>query len=261
MKILLRHYDNEEYVWKDAEFDGDYFIVGGNRLSETRVASIIDDNRSEYVRCSACGKAFKKGSPELETHMNRYLDINNCFKCQYAVEGRKEIVGTEREEIGVGRYTVVQKYNVAITCQRCWNYDGYPVIGSDEAHRSCRYARCATAAYEDIADIFTASPGVFDDIITVDKVIEAGFKSVDANGRVDMYRLKGRNNIFACVNKMSIVEHFRINYRYDSWDIVYSKQLDKLFCINGNKYTEWNPRDVNDATKDYIKNKIAALYN
>ena len=76
-----------------------------------------------------------------------------------------------------------------------------------------------------------------------------------------MYRLKGRNNIFACVNKTSIVERFIISYRYDSWDIVYSKQLDKLFSMNGNKYVEWNPIDVNDATKDYIKNKIAALYN
>lgn len=115
-----------------------------------------------------------------------------------------------------------------------------------------------------IEDVFTKYPNVFDDMITVDKVLDNGFterKEYASRGQVE-YKLKARNNITAVVNKLNIVDCFVIDYRTHRITVLYSKKYDKLFAMSSGAYTEvkgiWFMPDTTFAN---IKEKIASLYN
>ena len=53
MKVLLREFGNEQYVWKNVKIDSDTsFIVDGKRVLQTNVVSVFRDNRTNFVKCS-----------------------------------------------------------------------------------------------------------------------------------------------------------------------------------------------------------------
>lgn len=263
MKVLLRRWEGKEYVWEDAEFRGTHFFVDGEAVSESEIVSVYEDNRSEYVKCSACGQTFKKSDEEIEKHKTRYKDINTCFGCNNLYRDfRRRSSSTERfEHIEDNRYRIITEQEACLRCDKAYTWNSYSPIGSDNAQTNCKYKACETATYDAIEDIFTRHPGIFDDIITVDKIVEVGYKEKSGSYNGSYYRLNGRNTIWAYVNSMSIVDFFSVEYNGYSWSIVYSKKLDKLFWMSGGKYKEWNPEVVNENTKEYIKGKIKELYN
>lgn len=261
MKILLRKFDGKEYVWEDAEYKKDRFYVGGTPVYETGIVSIIDDERDQYVKCSNCGKIFKKDSPEIEKHKNKYKDINTCFSCIYKRHYNNVILNTNYECISDGVFKYTKEEKVDVVCNSQYRYNGQPCIGTEEAQNQCIHKKCADATYDAFTDFFIENPGAFDDIITIDKIITAGYRDVIDGAIETHYLMRGKNKIYAVVNSMSIVDHFRIEYYSDCWDIVYSKKLNKLFSIGYTNYTEWEPSRVPASTREYIKNKIAQLYN
>ena len=50
MKILLREYNSEDYVWVTAKHNGEYFVVDGEIIEEYRIVSVINDNRKNYIK-------------------------------------------------------------------------------------------------------------------------------------------------------------------------------------------------------------------
>lgn len=255
MKVLLRQcYSGAEYVWKEAEYKDGYFYVDGEHYYESNIVSITDDDRGDKVKCSACKKIFTKDSPEIEVHKNRYKDINTCFKCGnlYAYASGNETV---RYEIDGDVYKKVRELPCTLYCSKAWPRGP---IGSERAQNNCYAKPCADAQMVEISDIFTQNPGIFDDITTVDKLLEVGYREKMND---NIYRLHGRNKIEVYVNNIGIVDHFIVTYYGNSWCLVYSKKLDKLFITDHYKYAEWNPGLVSESTNRHIKNRIAALYN
>lgn len=263
MKILLRRHGTKNYVWVDATYDAQSFRVGAMRVSLTNIVSVSDDDRKKYVKCSACGAIFKSDSKEIEVHKNRWKDIATCLNCSLMTAYNLGDQKTSYEMDETGKYKRTVEGYVDLRCKARRYYNPEPLLGNVD-RGCCRYKACSTAEMQELSDIFFDHPGVFDDIITVDRIIEVGYKSSEASsihGYYIEYALNGRNNIRAVTNSDGIVDFFNFKYGNKKWAIVYSKKLDKLFTTCGHEYLEWNPADLSDSTKAYVKRKISELYN
>lgn len=259
MKLLLRSYNNEPYVWKDAKYETRGWVVNDAPVVETNIVSILNDNRNQYFKCSRCGEIFRKGSPKWEQHQQRTTDTSKCFDCPYL---RYSTNGTVKRTFALqddGKYTMTEKYpNTTLQCR--YNYPSID-IASEDARSRCQYNECATATSEPITDIFTENPGIFDSIITINKVLQAGYVERYIRHLWTEYKMKGKYTIYAEVNDLNIVDHFKIGYRGNLWDVYYSQVTNKLYnCTYENKYQEWNPYQVPNSTIEAITKKIATLY-
>lgn len=254
MKVLLRKWNDEEYTWKDAEYKNGAFYIGTSPTIESNIVSVIDDNRDNLVRCSACGEYFEKDSPDIEVHKNRYKNVQTCIGCPNLYTRAIDCNNTRFERIENGEYRKIEERVYEMYCSMGWR--SYKV-GTADAQNRCTHHRCATADMVPIKDIFTDYPGAFDDIVTIDKVLSVGYREKVANG----YRLNGRNNIAAFINTMGIVDHFILTYHNDDFRLVYSKKYDKLFYVGGGRYQELDTFCLPQRTIDYVKNRIAELYN
>ena len=92
MKVLLREFGNEQYVWENAEIDSDTsFIVDGERVLQTNVVSVFRDNRTNFVKCSMCG-AILKNVPEViaphlsNAHIFKTVKVLSTFTVSSAVQ-------------------------------------------------------------------------------------------------------------------------------------------------------------------------------
>lgn len=259
MKILLKHFNEEVYVWKNAEMgERGLFVVEGNEVNYDNIVSVSRDNRKKFVRCSACGEIIKKS--DIDKHKAKGSASATCFGCQYMRENGSKQLSVKYSLQEDGSYIGTVKKNVKLMCNQSY-YHRYD-INSQDARDHCRYKNCATAEMSKIEDIFTKYPGVFDDIITVDSVLDAGFKDRREYGNRVHYTLKARNNIVAVVNKMNIVEYFNVSYRNETWKVMYSKKYNMLFRMNGGTYRKFEcPYGMPTDTFSRIKEKIASLYN
>lgn len=263
MRILLRNYDGEQYVWKKAEVKSatKFTLEDGCDVSQAEIVSISRDNRKKFVKCSACGEIIRNTQEAINEHKLKGTTSATCFGCKYMREmGSKQlsVKYTLQED---GSYSANVKKSLNLVCTATWST---PDINSENARRYCKFKQCATAEMKAIEDVFTKYPNVFDDIITVDKVLDNGFterKEYTSRGQVE-YKLKARNNITAVVNKLNIVDCFVIDYRSHRITVLYSKKYDKLFAMSSGTYTEvkgiWFMPDTTFAN---IKEKIASLYN
>lgn len=263
MRILLRNYNGEQYVWKKAEVKSatKFTLEDGRVVSQAEIVSISRDNRKKFVKCSACGEIIRNTPEAINEHKLKGTTSATCFGCKYMREmGSKQlsVKYTLQED---GSYSANVKKSLHLVCTATWNT---PDINSENARGYCKFKQCATAEMKAIEDVFTKYPSAFDDMITVDKVLDNGFterKECASRGQVE-YKLKARNNIIAVVNKLNIVDCFVIDYRNHRITVVYSKKYDKLFAISSETYTEvksiWFMPDTTFAN---IKAKIASLYN
>ena len=87
MKVLLREFDNEQYVWKNVEIDSDTsFIVDGKRVFQTNVVSVFRDNRINFVKCSMCGAILKNVPEVIAEHRKKATTSETCLNCKYLRE-------------------------------------------------------------------------------------------------------------------------------------------------------------------------------
>lgn len=263
MRVLLRNYNGEQYVWKKAEVkDATKLILeDGKDVFQVGIVSISRDNRKKFVKCSACGEIIRNTPEAINEHKLKGTTSATCFGCKYMREIRSKQLSVKYTLQEDGSYAANVKKSLNLVCSATWNT---PDINSENAREYCKFKQCATAEMKAIEDVFTKYPGAFDDMITVDKVLDNGFterKERTSKGEVE-YKLKARNNIIAVVNKLNIVDRFVIDYRNHRITVAYSKKYDKLFAINNGTYTEvksiWFMPDTTFAN---IKAKIASLYN
>ena len=260
MKVLLREFDNEQYVWKNAEIDSDTsFIVDGKRVFQTNVVSVFRDNRTNFVKCSMCGAILKNVPEVIAEHRKKATTSETCLNCKYLRERRPKQKSIKYVAQPDGTYLVTDKREARLMCTHTWrSYD----INSAEARSNCRYGGCVRANMVEFKDIFIKYPQIFDDIITVDRIIDKGFKerTVNSNGYT-FYSLKSTYKITAAVNKRNIVDHFVISYYSREWSVVYSKKYDMFFVCSGGEYRNLESRcDIPEKTLDGIKKEIASLY-
>jgi hypothetical protein len=260
MKILLREHNGGEYVWRTAKYNGKNFVVDGNEVLEFNIVSIINDNRKNYVRCSSCGKIFPKNGNKFELHQATAKNIQTCFGCKNL---RYQEISHATDKIICnkdGTYTRRFETTCNLVCRRSaflsYNAD------SPEAIDACNLRQCHNGYGQDIHDIFTNYPGLFDDIITVDKIIANGYESRDINISNIEYNLSTELEIRAVVNNLGIVDRF-VLYSETEWGygVWYSKRYNMLFSGDCNgKYVEFSDHNIPSDQLIDIKKYLAKLY-
>lgn len=256
MKALLVTHNNSQYEWKDVTWDGAFKLNDGTIIKETNIISIDDDNRTNLVKCSVCGRVFKKNTKEFAKHKLACTTSESCFTCSKLKQDRLNSIKCSFNLQPDGTYIRKTNDQVRLLCTA--NYWNRCDINSEQAREQCIYKRCENATAEPINDFFTENPGVFDELITIDRLLERDAKIDKRYVTTTAYRLKAKNKIIALLNDINVVDRFLVTYDRDEYVIRYSKKYDKLYGCGGNKYTEWIPYD--HEVYERIKKKIAELY-
>lgn len=262
MKILLREYNGEHYVYKDAKYTKNGFEIDGNRIVEAQILSIPKDNRkAKYDKCSVCGALFTKGSTKWEKHITPVQDASKCIECHHMNRTNSTMKSTKYKLMPNGKYLVTQKHEAKLVCTAQYYGWNYPDVNSDDARAICIYNRCRNAEKIPFTDFFTEHPGAFDEMITVDKILDNGYTEMRrSSGGMTKYKLKAKNSITALVNRLNIVDRFEVSYRNSYYILYYSKKYDKLYVSYNGRYGEWVPYGVPSTTIERIKDKIKSLY-
>lgn len=262
MKILLRYHNEGQYVWKRAKYNQDNFYVDGEREPQSNIVSIINDNRKKYIQCSSCGQVFRRGDPRFEEHKAKASSPETCFKCKHMSVDDAIFVGRKFIANPDGSFTEKAERTVNLTCSNSglWSYDS---INSNRAIHNCKRRQCGTAKETEIYDFFISRPGVFDDLITIDKLMDDGHNVTLRNGVDSTYEIAYDDDytVVAVINSIGIVDRFIVWYDGDKHIVYYSKKYDELFRSNpASKYVVWEHPDVPDDRRTVIKEKIANLY-
>ena len=258
MKILLREHGDEQYVWVTAKYDGNKFIVDGRRIYEYQIVSIINDNRKNYVRCSSCGKIFPKKGKKFAKHQELASTVEPCLTCKRL---RTTEFSTKRKYVinDNGTYTRKEETIVDLVCgQGLWEHYA---CHSPKAIASCKLRQCGSAKGEEIHDTFIDYPGLFDDIITVDKILDNGHGGINwSDNYMTEYILNGDIGLYAHVNRLSIIDRFLINRHDYCGYIWYSKKYDLIFGEVGDGYGIWEPKGIDEEAKAKIEAHIRNIY-
>lgn len=264
MKILLRDYYDERYVWKTAKYNNHKFYVDGDSMMESNVVSIINDNRKNYIECSCCGQVFRRGDRRFETHKANAIKPETCFDCPHLCTENEMLTKTSFAINADGCFVRKTEEEVILTCAKGGYWSNYN-IKSRDAINSCKKRLCADAEEINIVDFFTMNPGVFDDIITIDSLLDNGYDVMmhDRNGFAEDIIAEEDYTIGVIVNRLGIVDRFYVWYRGDKYNIYYSKRYNELYTnMNQNReYTIWNPVELGTEIRNEIKAHIAKLYN
>ena len=100
MKILLRSYDSQFYVWKTAKYRDGHFYVYEEQIEMSNIVSVINDNRKGYVRCSMCRKTFKRNDPKFDIHRKNATGPVVCYDCPHMFADRQYVKGRTERALG-----------------------------------------------------------------------------------------------------------------------------------------------------------------
>lgn len=262
MKILLRKYGNECYVWKDAIYvrkNGEYcFCIDEDLILQTNVLAIKDDDRAGYVTCNHCGTLIKNDPASIEAHFAEQEAKRDCFHCENMSIRRLDVRDIQYVKNNDGTYTRTETANVNLYCGR-YSWDRVP-IDSPDAKAICKYAQCRKRGVSNIEDVFIQYPDLFDKQVAVDVLNEKNSSYDGYKNSFFIYDLKCHDAVKACVNELGIIDHFIINFRTHSAKAYYSAKYDKLFFADNDEYAEHPWFDLSENRYNQAKAKISALY-
>ena len=260
MKILVLD-KNNNFVWKEVEYQKGRFISTENPNNAYGVGHIYalkDDNRNKTVICSRCGKEIKNTPSAIKAHQNMINKPNKCFECTLMKKQNEKLVHEKFTLNEDGTYTETTKGSVNLVCSA--DYWQRPDINSETARNVCRYKGCETAQFRQIEDFWTKYPNAFNEFITIDRIIDTGYKSMRKYTHHIDFQLKGRGNLTACVNDKGLCYKIVLDYKRRTYDLRYSKKYDRVWI---NKYGEL--RDISyigmsEDTEEAVVKKLKALY-
>ena len=259
MKVLLREHGDNQYVWATAKYNGRKFVVDGRRVHESNIVSVLNDNRKNYVRCSSCGEIFPKNGKKFAKHKAEAKTINPCLKCRKMRATEMSTTTVKYVANGDGTYTRKNETIVSLYCHG--SFWSAPLCDSKDAIQYCEKRQCGDANGEEIHDIFTDYPGLFDDIITVDRIIDKYEKINWSDNWATEYLIDANIGLSAHVNRLNIVDRFIVNtYEYGG-TIWYSKKYDKFFAYGDNdNYELWSPYHLDEEKQAMIEATIRKMY-
>lgn len=260
MKILLREYNRAPYVWVTAKYNENQFVVNGEKISQCRIVSVINDNRKNYIQCSCCGQTFKRGSRKFQIHKENASKPQTCFDCPYLKTENERIMASKYTMDENGNATQILERSVRLVCGR-YGYWEHPLINSEDAVCYCKKRQCADATEMEITDFFTEYPGAFDDIITVDKLLDMNIPITLKNNRSTEWEfaLEDDYTIGVSVNRLGIVDHFFVWFEQECYYVYYSKKYNEIYWDCG-QYTPFYLEEMDNSTREEIKEEIAKLY-
>lgn len=257
MKLLVRDNQNnlkwEEVIYKNGVF---YTPDESHGYDPFRIYAVKDDNRNKTVICSGCGAEIRNTPSAIKAHRNMINKPNKCFEC-HNLRPQNETVLSQKYVLNEdGTYNESTKRTVKLTCGIGWRYRD---INSEEARENCRYARCENATFKNIEDFWTEYPGAFDEFITIDRIIEAGYRTMYKSTNEIEFVLKGRVNLAAFVNNQGICYKFVLRHRNHRYQFRYSKKYDKVWVDNYYR-KELSALPISSDTEEAIMKKIRTLY-
>ena len=258
MKILvLKNYD---LVWEEVTYHNGYFWTANdkNSYSVSYIYAIKDDNRNKTVICSHCGKEIKNTPSEIKKHQSMIDKPNKCFECHSLKKINGILVGEKFTLNDDGTYTETTKRTIQLKCNASYwkNYD----INSPEARQTCRYAGCQTATFRQIEDFWTKYPDAFNEFITIDRIIDTGYKKMRKSYNYITFELKGKGNLSARVNNKGICFEIQLSYKRRDYTLRYSKKYDKVWVSHYGEIRELSYIGMSADTEEAIIKKLKALY-
>ena len=259
MKILLRRYDGNCYVWKDAEYKNDmFYLLGSNtRIRQYDILAIKDHDLEGKVQCKFCGAILKNDPEVIEQHFAEEEAKKNCLECRDMREGTARLRKNEYKKNADGTYQVIATYNTQLSCH--YNYLGM-LIDSATAKERCKFNQHRLQGVRPYGGILIQYPDLFEKQITVDLLNKKGYAFKQFSSDHLYYDMKCRNTLAACVNENGIVDHFETWNKYDYWMVYYSATQKKLLFKVPTGYSEVKPYTMSDTTYTTIKKKIESLY-
>lgn len=269
MRVLLRLYDNEEFVWKEAEYKKEGFYVDGKRVKEINVVATDDCDLSGYIYCNSCGERIKDEPGAFEQHCAEVEAKKDCGTCGYLRIGRIDDNYNRtfhRNENGL--YEVTETYNNAsLTCTK--NYRRCD-IESEEAVAGCIFMQCRDNGTRTSDIVFERKPNAFDTVITVDVLQEKklkfdrktdNYRTMGIEGKnYFLYDMKARGTIKACVNSIGIVECFLVTTAGCTKYMFYSEKYNQMFYESNGKYFEGRPYEMTERKYQELFKKVKELY-
>lgn len=265
MKILLRNYANQLYVWKTAKYNKGNFWVDGGKISKTEIVSIMNDNRKNYVQCSSCGQIFRRDDPKFEEHKKKAITPLTCMNCPHlecdGVSYEKRVVEMTKS----GKF--IEKYEREVTplCGMTGGWWGtHKSILSDDAISGCSKRQCGTATEIEIMDFFTKYPGAFDCIATIDSAFDNGYELYIPSSGSQSFDIEYSDDwtVGVYINSLGIVDRCYIWINGDKYWLYYSKKYDEVFASTEyDDYEIWNHRRIDTQNRNKVKEIIAKLYN
>lgn len=259
MKLLMKDYQHN-LSWSEAIYkDGGFRSVDGDRnYNNENIYAVKDDNRSKTVICSGCGKEVRNTPAAIKAHKNMINKPNKCFECSY-LRHRNETVLSQKYVLNEdGTYNESTKRTVTLGCGNRWRY---PDINSDDARDACKYKCCENATFKKIEDFWTKYPNAFEEFITIDRIIDAGYKKMYKSTNEIIFELKGRANLVAHVNNQGLCFEFVLRHRSHRYTLRYSKKYDKVWFEQYGSFKELSKLDIAEDTEKAILNKMRTLYN
>ena len=263
MEILLKTYDGKKYVWKEATWDGESYLVEDETgftsgYYTTDILAIRNDDRIGYVVCKNCGQLIKNDPESIEQHYASEEAKKDCLNCPYVRDyDRVSDKTVTRTPNGDGTYRVSQSYNTKLGC----SYGYYTVdINKESVKNNCIHYSCRHYGMKSINDVFVNYPEPFVQQITVDALIAKKYPLEQYREGHFEYDMKSRGTLKACVNDSGIVDHFLViknGYRYT---LYYSDKYNMLFGARGRNYDINRPDWMSDDRRECIANKISKLY-
>lgn len=231
MKILLREFGCESYVWKTAKYNYDNFLVDGNVQPKKNIIAIVNDNRKNYIKCSCCGQVFRRGDKRFQEHKENAIKPETCFECTHLCANNASIAKRKIVCNPDGSFSEKLERQVDFLCDNVGLWEHYS-INSRRVIDSCKKRQCATAIAMEITDFFTRYPGAFDDIITIDSILDEGYDVEAPLGSGSSYDIVYEDDytLGVYINKIGIVDSFYLWYEGDRYWFHYSKKYDEFFC-------------------------------
>lgn len=259
MKILVKDSQNN-LKWEEAIYKGGIFYRTdeGYRYGEANIYAVKDDNRNKTVICSGCGAEIRNTPSAIKAHKNMINKPNKCFECDHLIHRSEKVLSQKYVLNEDGTYNESTKRTVTLSCGNGWRY---PDINSDAARDACKYKRCENATFKKIEDFWTKYPNAFEEFITIDRIIDAGYKKMYKSTNEISFELKGRANLVANVNNQGLCFEFVLRHRSHRYTLRYSKKYDKVWFEQYGSFKELSKLDIAEDTEKAILNKMRTLYN
>lgn len=261
MKILLRTYDGNHYVWKDAYWKNERYYISDTDLSvsQTAILAVTEDERTGKVQCRNCGELIDNNEESIEAHFRAKEAEKNCLTCERCVPygdkfDEKKTFSLNKD----GTYTISESYTTFLGCKI--GYYNVRDLDSDEAKRRCNVMKCRNMGTTPINDIFVKYPDPFEKQITVDALVANKYTSYGSWGEFVEYDLKMRDTLKARVNKLGIVDHFVVIVRGWRYEFDYSSKYNKIFFRDYGEYKEHAGNYISSAKEERILNRLSKLY-
>ena len=261
MKVLVRKYGNEQFVYANLTYEnGNFKTEDGHTVEECNIVHIAKDTRKNKVRCNSCGLLIENSPEAIEAHFKAMENEKNCLTCSSVVESyRKKTVGKKYKPNPdePGKYIFAYTFSGDLFC----GCNRSATINTPEADEVCKYLRCRHSGVSEFSDFFTTYPAAFTDFPTVDKLLEKKWVFERFNYGNAIYHHNRLTTLKAVVNNKGIINNFRAYYKRNDWvDMVYSDKYDKVFYIRNSRYSERSPSDMIDSKVASYTARIKELY-